>query len=390
MKNSILNVIRKTARILPIAAILMVGACKKQSYLGYTPGTGAPTITSVHTLTKADTVNNNDTLVAYNAAGDTTLTIRATQTTTTASDSATTAGYLGSYYVIHGSNLGSATVVTFNGIRAYFNRALSTDNSLIVAVPSNTPYGGPQASDSLVVTTTHGTAYYKFAIIPPPPTPSTYSDYDFWSGSQISMTGVGLASVTAVGLTGSSASVTIVSQSDTTMVLQFPSTTINRGNLVFSYTSVGATLIQTASQELVDLDNAYNLFAWGSFQHGFGDWSWTHPPAPGNPVSGVAHAFGQTASFELVFPNGGWQMEGFGTGSTVNQPIFSTYTYYTFWILGGVQTETLTLAARRRHFHHFGPSRRMVLFQDSDRFSRRTGSLPAGGRRADFDEFSGE
>jgi len=42
-----------------------------------------------------------------------------------------------------------------------------------------------------------------------------------------------------------------------------------------------------------------------------------------------------------------WQMEGFGTGSATNQTIFSTYKYYTFWIYGGVQTETVTLAANQ-------------------------------------------
>jgi hypothetical protein len=346
MKNRIANIKNKNAWVLAIAVISMAVACKKTGYLGYTPGTGAPTITSVHTLTKADTVYTNDTIVAYNVAGDTTLTIRTTESTNTASDSVTTAGNLGAYYVIEGSNLGSATAVTFNGVTAYLNRAWSTDHSIIVSVPSNTPYAGPQATDSLVITTTHGIAYYKFAIIPPPPTPSTYSDFDFWSGSQISLTGVGLASVTAVGLTGSSESVTVLSQSDTTMVLQFPTTTINRGSLVFTYTSVGNTLTQTASQELVDLDNAYNLFFKGQFQNGFGDWSWTHPSS-GNPATGPTHSYGETQSFELVFPEGGWQMEGFGTGSATNQPIFSAYTYYTFWMLGGVQAETVTLSANQ-------------------------------------------
>jgi hypothetical protein len=130
------------------------------------------------------------------------------------------------------------------------------------------------------------------------------------------------------------------------MVLQFPSATINRASLVFTYTSVGSSLTQTASQELIDLDNAYNLFFKGQFQNGFGDWSWTHPPPPGNPATGPTHSYGETQSFELVFPEGGWQMEGFGNNSAVaTQPIFSTYTYYTFWIYGGVQTETVTLAA---------------------------------------------
>jgi hypothetical protein len=343
------KIISKSNTLSWIAVILIISAaisCRKYNYLGYTPGSGAPKITSVHTLTKADSVVKNDTVITYNSSGDTTQTIKVTETFSSPFDSATSAGSLGNTYVIEGADLGSAVSITFNGQSAYFNRALTTDNSLIVAIPGNTPYAGPQATDSLVVVTTHGTAYYKFSIIPPPPTASTYSDYDFWDGSQISLTGVGFASVSSVGLTGTTATASIISQTDTTMVLQFPSTTINRGSLVFSYTSVGNTLTATGSQELVDLDNAYNLFFKGQFLNGFGDWSWTHPSG-GNPVTGPTHSYGQTQSFELVFPKGGWQMEGFGTGSAANQPIFSNYTYYTFWILGGVQTETVTLSANQ-------------------------------------------
>jgi hypothetical protein len=343
------KIIFKSKNLNWIAAILIMVAvvsCRKYNSLGFTPGKGSPTITSVHTLTKTDTLLHYDTLFSYSDSGRVSQSVRITETYSVAADSVTAAGNLGTYYVIEGANLGSTTTISFNGVSAYFNRALITDNSLIVQVPSTTPYAGPQATDSLVVTTLHGTAYYKFAIIPPPPTPSTYSDFDFWNGSQISLKGVGFAGVTAVGLTGSTASVSIVGQTDTTMVLQFPSATINRGNLVFTYTSVGNTLTQTASQESVDLDNAYNLFFKGQFQNGFSDWSWTHP-ASGNPATGPTHSYGQTQSFELVFPNGGWQMEGFGTGSAANQPIFSNYTYYTFWILGGVQTETVTLSANQ-------------------------------------------
>ncbi len=188
------KIISKSNTLCWIAVILIVSAaisCRKYNYLGYTPGSGAPKITSVHTLTKADSVLKYDTVVTYNSSGDTTLKIDVTETFSSPFDSATSAGSLGNTYVIEGANLGSAVSITFNGQAAYFNRALTTDNALIVAIPGNTPYAGTQATDSLVVVTTHGTAYYKFSIIPPPPTASTYSDYNFWNGSQISLTGVG-------------------------------------------------------------------------------------------------------------------------------------------------------------------------------------------------------
>jgi hypothetical protein len=343
MKDRILNIVSKTAWILPVAAILTVGACKKTGYLGYTPGTGAPTITSVHTLTKVDTVNTNDTIIAYNSSGDTTQTIRTTQTTTTAFDSATTSGNLGSYYVIEGSNLGSATTVTFNGIVAYFNRALSTDNSIIVSVPSSTPYIGPQATDSLVVVTTHGQVGYKFTILPPAPTVSSYSDFDFSSTGNFQMTlkGVGFAAVTAVTLRGTlsgSSSVNFVSQSDTVMTLTFPATTVTRGVLAFAYNSGGTTLTALGNQELVDIDNAYQVFAGGAIAPGWGSWSYDQVE-----VSNT-QAITASTSYQMQYSSNGYKVDGlrYESGTAAVGVTYSpSYTYLVFYVYGGVQTETL-------------------------------------------------
>lgn len=339
--EKILN-LKSLCGILAILCVFAYPSCKKYNSLGFTPGTGAPVITSVHTLSKTDTTTRFDTVYTYDSAGIST-SLKQAPSQVNAFDSATTAGSLGNYYVIEGSNLGSATTVSFNGVSAYFNRAWMTDNTLIVQIPSNTPAIGPQATDSLVVTTLHGAAYYKFAIIPPPPTISGASDYDFWQGSQITFTGVGFSNVTAVGLTGSSATATIISQSDTVLTLQFPAATVNRANLVFSYTSVGTTLTITSTLEFIDLDNAYNIFTLGNIQNGWYNNSWTNPSGP-NPGPGPTHAYGQTQSYALVFPNGGWQMEGWG-GSTSSPTFLSGFKYYTFWILGGVQSEVLTISA---------------------------------------------
>lgn len=329
-----------------LACVVVLASCKKYNSLGFTPGKGAPTITSVHTLSKTDTAAANRQVLTLDSSGKVDTTNLAYSGQPYAFDSVTDAGNLGEYVVLYGSNLGSATTVTFNGNNAYFDRAWMTDNTLIVEIPSNTPTYGAAANDTLTVTTLYGKVSYHFVVLPPPPTIQAVTDYDFWNGSQITLTGLGFADVTSIGLTNSNAAVTIVSQNDSTLVLSFPSTTISRANLVFNYMYNGAPTKLTSTQEFVDLDNAYNLFAFGAFQNGFGDWSWTHPSTP-NPVTGPTHSYGQTQSFELVFPNGSWQMEGFGTGTAAGQQIFSTYTYYTFWIYGGVQTETITISANQ-------------------------------------------
>lgn len=241
MKSKIINLISKTGWILPIVAILMAGACKKNNSLGYTPGSGAPTITSVHTFGKQDTTVRYDTVISYDAQGNQTSTLKQRPFPYNPLDSVITQGNLGSYVVIYGTNLGSATSVTFNGTSAFLNRAWNTDKSIVIAIPGNAPATGPRATNTLIVTTTHGTVTSKFAIIAPPPIVNSYSSFDFTStgGYQMKLTGVGFASVTKVtvqdtvtGQTGT-ANVNIVSQNDSVMVVSFASSTINRGIPVF-------------------------------------------------------------------------------------------------------------------------------------------------------------
>jgi hypothetical protein len=327
--------------ILAISLLIASVSCKKYNSLGFTPGTGAPTITSVHTLNKTDTSLHIDTIWTYNTNGTVSYTLRYTSNYPVPFDSVTTAGNLGAYFVIEGTNLGSATDVSFNGVSVYLNRAWMTDHSIIVSIPQNVPATGPQAIDTMAVTTLHGKALYKFTIIPPPPTISSWSDYDFWSGSQITLTGVGFSSVTSAGLTGTTATVTIVSQTDKQLVLQFPATTVTRASLVLKYTGVGQTITQTSQQELVDLDNAYNIFFKDNFQNTWVDNSWT---AAGIKTA-AHHAFGGTASASGVYPAGAWQIEGWAGWNNAQGglPYDPAYKYLTFWVLGGTVQHTLVL-----------------------------------------------
>jgi hypothetical protein len=322
--------------------VIALASCRKYNSLGFTPGKGAPTIKAVHTLSKTDTTLRYDTVVTYDASGNITKTIKQAPNQVNPFDSVTTAGNLGNYYVIEGANLGSATTVSFNGVSAYFNRALMTDNSIIVSIPNNVPTTGPQANDTLSVVTLYGKANYKFTIITPPPTVSAWSDYDFWAGSRITLTGVGFSSVTSVALAGTTAAATIVSQTDKQLVLKFPVTTANRTNLVFSYTSAGVTTTLASTQELVDLDNAYTIFYKDSYQNSWEDNSWSHPSGA---VTEATHSVPGTSSIRANYPAGGWQIEGWDgwNGPQSGIPFDASYKYLTFWVKGGTVDHTLAL-----------------------------------------------
>lgn len=322
-----------------LIGLLSMASCKKYNSLGFDPGTGAPTISSVHTWNKTDTAAKYDTIVSYDAAGNRVITLKLKPDAVNAFDSITTAGDLGNYYLISGTNLGNTTNITFNGYSAYFNRALITDQSIIVQVPAKTPYFGSQATDSLVVTTLYGQASFKFTILPPPPTVESYSNYNFSSGSEIELTGVGFAGVTSVVLTdeaGATADVSIVSQNDAVIVLQFPATDMTRGNLEFTYDAGGTAKKITDAQELVDLDNAYRIFT-DDYHNDWGDGSWQAP-------SGKSTAAFKTgsASFIGTFTAGGWKIEGFSNWWP-SLPYDATYTYLSFWVKGGTVSLTLNI-----------------------------------------------
>jgi hypothetical protein len=357
MKSGIINLKNKTGWILSFAVVLTVASCKKDNgYLGFTPGTGAPTITSVHTYYKTDTTVTYDTIINYNAAGQPVQTLQQNPPAIVAFDSVVTAANLGNTYRIIGTNLGSTTFVTFNGYNAYFNRALITDNSIIVQVPSKTPYLGAAANDSLVITTEHGKVGYKLVILPPAPTVASYSNYDFTAGSQITLNGVGFASVTSItvnGTQGGTGDVSIVSQNDTVMVVQFASMNVSRGNLNFLYSAGGQTDSAKGTQELVDLDNAYPVFAGGNIAPGWGSWSWD------NAVISNAHAITATSSWNAQYSGGGYKVDGFrnGGGNATDGLAYSpAYTYLVFWVYGGTAKETLYILWGNEGFNNQGPN----------------------------------
>jgi len=328
--------------ILPALVVFGVASCKKDKSLGYTPGTGAPTIASVKTINKYKQDTVLQTTTTYNSSGVVTT---ATDTnfnhkSLTAFDSTTATGNLGTMYMISGTNLGSATKLTINGVTVFFNRSLGNDNSIIFTLPTSIPYVQPQPN-TMEVTTLYGKVSYKFTTLPPPPTILQVTDFDFWANSQITLTGKGFASVSDIKLRTTGDEVSILSQNDSTLVLKMPAaSTVTESALLFTYTSGTNTGAQTASTAIFnDLDNAYTIYFQDSFQNSWGDNSWSGPSGvqTGNP-----HAYNGTKSLEASYPAGAWQIEGWANWYP-SMPYDASYKYLTFWVKGGKAAHTLVL-----------------------------------------------
>jgi len=344
MKNIILTT-KNLSWILAALLAFSFASCRKDNSLGYVAGTGAPTISSVHTLSKSDTSKTPRVITEVDNNGNITIDTVDYPINPAAFDSVTTSGNKQDYYVIYGKNLGSTTNITFNGVVAYFNRALISDNSLVVSIPTTVPTVGTGATNKLVVTTLHGSVSYTFVTLTPVPTITSASDYNFWGGSQITLSGFGFATVSSVGIVGSTATCTIVSQTDAAITIQFPATVIpgiNETNLqlTYVYNSSGSTKVATSTQTFDDLDNAYNVFYKNNYQNSWIDNSWAHP-------SGLSTAASHNGSASIVasYPAGGWQIEGSAgwngpAGGIVYDP---AYKYLTFWVKGGVADHVLVL-----------------------------------------------
>jgi len=324
-----------------LAGLLALGfaSCKKQNSLGYTPGTGAPVVSSVRTLSKSLVDSITKIYTTYDSTGAASKdTVKNPPSGYTAFDSTTTTGNLNNTYEILGQNLGSATKLTINGVNVFFNRALGSDSRLIFTIPSNTPYTQPQPN-SIIITTLYGKVTYKFTTLPPPPTILTYNTNDFTANAELSFTGHGFAAVTAVKLKTTGDAVTIVSQTDSTITLKMPASAATTTPLQFTYTA-GANTGATAVSEVKfnDLDNEYVIFADG-YENGWFSNSW----GPGAPST--AYAKTGTTSFAFTLPKGNWWADGFGNNSPLQTAGYSTLA---FWIKGGLESYTLYLTADTR------------------------------------------
>ncbi|OCX54411.1 hypothetical protein BEL04_09180 [Mucilaginibacter sp. PPCGB 2223] len=185
-----------------LAIMLVTGlfSCsKKNDYLGFTPGTGTPTITGVHTIYKSvvdSTATTSST--TYNSSGVPVTTVTHNYNPQLVPfDSLVVSGKGGSQFRIAGTNLGSTIGVTFNGVAAYFNPALLSDNSIIVTLPTTAPFGPAQAA-KLTVTTLYGSVDYKFTVVQPPPSITSFTPVAASPGDTIYISGTVFDNATSV------------------------------------------------------------------------------------------------------------------------------------------------------------------------------------------------
>lgn len=74
-----------------------------------------------------------------------------------------TQGVLENTYIIRGENFASLTEIWFNGVRASFNPALTTDNLTFTSVPSEAPYVGQE--NTLRLVNLYGETTYDFSLL---------------------------------------------------------------------------------------------------------------------------------------------------------------------------------------------------------------------------------
>jgi hypothetical protein len=202
---------------------------------------GIPTITSVHTISKTDTSKTQRTITTIDSAGVATTTNEGFPINPAAFDSLTTSGKGGNLYQIVGTNLGSVTQVTFNGVVAYFNPAYITNNSVIVTLPTTAPFGTTQTG-VLALTTLHGVADFKFTVIQPPPTITSFTPVAASAGDTVTITGLVLDNATSVKFGTTPA--TIVSNTSTQLKVLVPAGIVQA---FISVTTAGGTTVSTGS-----------------------------------------------------------------------------------------------------------------------------------------------
>lgn len=151
----------RTIRINKLIALLLLAAIGCTQYACKKSKGGGPAITSVRASTPAP--------------NDSTLTLAGP----------------GQVIVIKGANLASTTKVLFNGYAAYINPALFADNSIIVTIPADMPFGllDPNNLNTIKVITPDGEATYNFPIIPSAATITGMSNEDALPGDRVTIYG---------------------------------------------------------------------------------------------------------------------------------------------------------------------------------------------------------
>lgn len=283
-----------------------------------------------------------------------------------------TQGVLENTYIIRGQNLASLTEIWFNGVRAGFNPALTTDNLTFTTVPKEAPYVGQD--NTLRLVNLYGETTYDFSLL-------TIEDFTEATTEE------GLKTVTLIGGDFSEASkVTFVSGS------------AEDGNLVereaeiilVSETEVTVIVPDGVEQAYIFLETARGAVA-QSDSYGFSysiyidtlNPEWTMSQWGGTyDLENTEPALGQ---YSIESVREGWS----GLTFTPVTPVsFNTYTAVTVSLYGTVEGQLVNLA-----FNDFAASVQLELVPGQwtkyviplrDWYP--TGGAPATINRIDFQE----
>jgi hypothetical protein len=213
---------------------------------------------------------------------------------------------------------------------------LNTESVILFRVPSDAE-GGAQ---NILLTNSEGkTLSVPFNVLAYPQV-NTVSNYDFVTGSQITLFGTNLNDVSDVKLTGTSDHATIISKVKTKLVISMPATTVTRATLDIT----NVTGMRTTTMEFVSITNNFVMYAdaWGpgAYNSGVQSWSW------GCSVSEVSDQVKTgTKALKVAYVDGGLSLFlGSDWGSPMG--VFTDWyspTYITFWAKGDGKDVTLQI-----------------------------------------------
>jgi hypothetical protein len=236
---------------------------------------------------------------------------------------------------VTGSGLSNIQSITFdNGnVPVPFNPEFNTNGAILFRVP-DTANGGPQ---NIILTNAAGlSTKIPFTVIALATISSASingsAGFEFYAGTQLTLTGNNLGNVTSVLVDGTTDKATIVSATKHTLVLTMPASSVTSAKL--DITNGSGTVV--TQQSFVDVDNAFQWFAENNYGPGVQDWSWDNSSV----ASGVS-ILGTNSLLEK-YSAGSWSALSFHAASPVTA---SNYNLYTFWVRGGAVSEQVDISS---------------------------------------------
>ena len=227
---------------------------------------------------------------------------------------------------ITGNNIGDLRSIVFdNGnVPAALNPNFNTGTALLFRVPPNANVG----DQHIIFTNASG---YQFSVpfkVLAIPTITAAVPSEWEAGSTVTIDGNYLATAYHVSIVGTSDTATIISATNTQLVLKMPASTVASAKITIS-NDAGSS---TSSFSLINMDLQRKLYTEG-YGSGVQDWSWTLSHA-----NSTAFAVGGTTSLKQVFAAGGFQGVSFHTDNVED---FALYQSLSFWVKGGTDDNSL-------------------------------------------------